>query len=218
MAVSVKICGLNSAPAVAAASAGGAAMVGFVFYQRSPRAVEPSQAAELGRNVPAGIQKVGLIVDEDDRRIEEILRQCPLDLLQLHGTESPARCSAIKQRHGIPVIKAIKLAGRADLEPIDDYATHVDYLLFDAKPPISLTDALPGGNAISFDWTMLKGRPVPKPWLLSGGLSADNLVRAVGQSGARLVDVSSGVEDRPGVKNPLKISEFLAVARGLDSA
>jgi phosphoribosylanthranilate isomerase len=215
VAVSVKICGLNAPGAVEAAIEGGAAMVGFVFYARSPRSLEPDDAAKLAAMVPPHIGRVGLIVDEDDRRIADILERCPVDYLQLHGDETPGRCRDIKARHGRPLIKAIKLAGPGDLEAVQHYAGCVDFLLFDAKPPPSRKDALPGGNALSFDWTMLKDRVVPAPWLLSGGLNAGNLAQAIAETGARRVDVSSGVEDRPGVKNPNKIKEFLALAQGL---
>ncbi len=215
MSLTVKICGLNSASALEAAIDAGAALVGFVFYARSPRALEPKQAGQLAATVPKRVRRVGLIVDEDDSRIAEILKRCPLDLLQLHGAETPDRCREIRARHGLRLIKAIKLGEAGDLDPIGGYGDCVDYLLFDAKPPPSRVEALPGGNALSFDWSMLKGRQFPLPWLLSGGLSTQNLAQAVAETGARMVDVSSGVEDKPGVKSPSKIMEFLDLARGL---
>jgi len=215
VSLSVKICGLNAPEAVTAAIEGGAFMVGFIFYARSPRALDPEAAGKLASMVPEGIGRVGVIVNEDDRRIGEILSACKLNFLQLHGEESPERCQEIRERHGLPVIKVIKVAEPGDLDAAKDYGDCAEFLFFDAKAPATLVNALPGGNAISFDWTMLKGRRFDRPWLLSGGLTAANLGQAVAATGARIVDVSSGVEDRPGVKNPSKIKEFLAAADGI---
>lgn len=211
MSIAVKICGINHADALAAAVDGGARYVGFVFYPRSPRAVAPALAAELARRVPTGVRAVGLFVDADDAFLDHVLSQVPLDLLQLHGNESPARLTAIRNRFRLPLMKAIKIATAADLPDAVPYLAVADQLLFDAKAPAGVT-ALPGGNGIAFDWSILAGRTWSRPWMLSGGLTSDNLATAVATSGAPAVDVSSGVEDRPGHKVPERIRRFLAAA------
>jgi phosphoribosylanthranilate isomerase len=213
MTISVKICGLKTPETVAAAVAGGASLIGFNFYGRSPRCVDPATVKRLAASVPAGVRTVGLLVDDSDPRIAEILADCDLDMLQLHGHETPERVSEIRARFGKPVIKAIAVSEAADLERAAAYEPVADYLMFDAKPPKSMANALPGGNALSFDWTLLAGRRFHRPWLLAGGLTPDNLVAAVRISGARMVDVSSGVEDRPGEKNASKIKAFLDASK-----
>jgi phosphoribosylanthranilate isomerase len=215
MALAVKICGLNSEAAVAAATAGGAAYVGFIFYPPSPRAIDAPRAAEFGRAVPAGIVKVGLFVDADDETIAGVLAEAPLDMLQLHGDETPRRVKEIRRRFNVPVMKALRIASAADLAAADEYLPAVDRLLFDAKPPPEMKGALPGGNALSFDWSLIAGRSWARPWMLSGGLNASNLARAIAATGAAAVDVSSGVEDAPGRKNPDKIAAFLELAAAL---
>jgi phosphoribosylanthranilate isomerase len=172
-------------------------------------------ARDLGKLVPTGIAKVGLVVDASDDTIQGILAEAPLDLLQLHGGESPARVAEIRARFGLPVMKVISVADAADVAAAHAYEPVADRLLFDAKPPKSMKDALPGGNALSFDWTLLKGQSFGRPWMLAGGLNANNLAEAVARTGAAAVDTSSGVEDRPGEKNINKIKEFIAVARRL---
>ena len=209
MPVSAKICGLKTPEAVAAAVEGGAALVGFVFYGRSPRCVDPAMVKRLEAQVPRSVKKVGLLVDESDQRIAEILAGCDLDLLQLHGAETPERVAEIRARFGKPVIKVISVSEAADIARAALYEPVADYLMFDAKPPKSMVNALPGGNALSFDWSLLAGRQFMRPWLLAGGLNSDNLIAAVRASGAPMVDVSSGVEDRPGEKNVSKIKAFL---------
>ncbi len=217
MALKSKICGINSPAALAAAAAGGADFVGFVFYPPSPRAVTPAQAAGLAAEAPAGLGRVGLFVDADDRTIEDTLAAAPLDLLQLHGDESPERLAEIRRLAGRPLIKALKIAGPADLDVLPSYAAVADWLLFDAKAPKSTKpqQSLPGGNALSFDWRLLADCQVGRPWFLSGGLDAGNLAQAVALSGARAVDVSSGVESRRGLKSPARIEAFLACAAEL---
>jgi phosphoribosylanthranilate isomerase len=215
MTVRAKICGLNSSAAVAAALAGGASHLGFVFYPPSPRAVTPAEAAALAAPVQGVIQRVGLFVDPDDAVVASVLAQLPLDLLQLHGSESPARLAALKARFGRPVMKAIKIGAAGDVEQAAAYLGSADWLLFDARPPARMKGALPGGNAVSFDWQWLAGRGWPLPWMLSGGLHADNVAAAVAITGAVMVDVSSGVEDAPGRKNPDRIAAFLAAVRAL---
>jgi phosphoribosylanthranilate isomerase len=217
MALKSKICGINSPAALAAAAAGGADFVGFVFYPPSPRAVTPAQAAALSVQVPAGLGRVGLFVDADDRTIADTLATAPLDLLQLHGDESPERLAEIRRLAGLPLIKALKIAGPADLDAVARHAAVADWLLFDAKAPKSTKPEplLPGGNALSFDWRLLADCRVGRPWFLSGGLDAGNLAQAVALSGARAVDVSSGVESRRGLKSPTRIEAFLARAAEL---
>lgn len=215
MTLSVKICGINSAPAMNAAVEAGADLVGLVFYPPSPRALAPEAAAVLAALVPERIARVGLLVDAGDTTITAIVEAVPLELLQLHGRETPARVAEIRARFGLPVMKAVKIAGPDDLTEAAAYVEVVDRLLFDAKPPKEMTDALPGGNALAFDWQLLAGRSWPRPWMLSGGLDAENLAEAVRISGAEAVDVSSGVEDSPGKKNPDKIRAFVAAAHAL---
>lgn len=214
MSVAAKICGLSSEAAVAAAVAGGAAYVGFVFYPRSPRAVSPARAAALCAGVPIGIRRVGMFVDAEDDAIRAVLDVAPLDILQFHGCETPDRIADAKVRFDRPVMKAIAIAEPADVLAASRYRDAADLLLFDAKPP-SRADALPGGNGLAFDWHLIAGQGWRRPWLLSGGLTAALLPEAVRISGATAVDVSSGVERRPGDKDPDKIREFLRVARSL---
>ncbi len=194
--------------------AGGADYVGFVFYPRSPRYVTPEVAQALAAQAPARVTKVGLAVDLDDAELATILEAVPLDLWQLHGGESPARVAEIRARFGLPVMKVVKIAGPEDVAAAEAYLRVADRLLFDAKPPQEMTEALPGGNARAFDWQLLAGKSWPLPWMLSGGLDPGNVAEAARISGARAVDVSSGVEDRPGLKNPDKIRAFLAAAKG----
>jgi len=214
MAIEVKVCGLTDADAVAAAADGGARYLGFVFYPPSPRSLSPARAGELARAAPAGCAKVGVMVDPGDEQLEEILAEVPLDYLQLHGAETPDRVAAIRASTGARVIKALKIFERADLAPIGAYAKVADMLLFDAKAPRE-PGRLPGGNGLAFDWRLLRGLEVGRPWLLSGGLSADNLEAAVALCGANAVDVSSGVEQRPGKKDPARLRAFLDLAAAL---
>ncbi len=213
MSVTAKICGLNAADAVSAAVAGGASHVGLLFYPPSPRFVTPREAAALVRAVPAEVRKVGLFVDADDDTIAATLAEVPLDLLQLHGDESVERVTAIRAHSGVAVMKAIRVAGEDDVDGAAAYLDAVDWLLFDARAPKELAGALPGGNALVFDWRLIAGRRWPVPWMLSGGLAADTVAEAVGITGARVVDVSSGVEDRRGHKSPAMITAFLDAVR-----
>lgn len=216
MALEVKICGVNSFAAARAAAEGGADLVGLVFYPPSPRNLTMAEAAEIAAAIPEEhISRVGVLVDPDDRTIEDILTHVDLDMLQLHGQETPERVVEVSTCFGLPVMKAVKLALEADLRAAHAFAAVAERLLFDAKPPDGLEGQLPGGNALAFDWTLLKGREWPVPWMLSGGLNSGNLAEAVKVSGARAVDVSSGVEDRPGHKDPARIKAFLAAAAKL---
>lgn len=209
MTVRAKICGLTDELSVQAAVDGGAAFVGLVFYPRSPRAVTAERAAGLVTGVPSSVGRVGLFVDADDRTIDAVLDHCPLDLLQLHGDESPERVAVLRERTGLQVMKVVRVAGPEDLEAVPSYYPVADWLMFDARPPKDMKGALPGGNALAFDWLLLRNREFSLPWMLAGGLNAMNVAEAVRLSGTRFVDTSSGVEDRPGVKSPEKIREFL---------
>ncbi len=210
----VKICGLDRPETVAAAAAG-ADYAGFVFYARSPRNLSPARAAELTGLVPEGVVRVGLFVDPGDEHIDSVLGAASLDLLQLHGDETPDRVAEIKDRTRLPVMKVISVAGAADLDRAEDFRGIADRFLFDTKPPADMTDALPGGNALTFDWRLLSERRIDAPWMIAGGLTDQNVARAVQISGATAVDVSSGVEDRPGVKNVDKIQRFIGAARSV---
>lgn len=211
MALSVKICGINSEPAMRAAIESGAAMVGLMFYPFSPRYLGVVDAGKLAAIVPEGVTRVGVFVDAPENVIEETLEVVRLDALQLHGTESPERVALIRERFGLPVIRAVRLAGPADLEAARAMEDVADMILFDAHPPED-DDALPGGNARAFDWRLLAGYRGARPWLLSGGLTAWNLGEAIAATGARMVDVSSGVESARGIKDPALIRAFLAAA------
>lgn len=210
MAIDVKICGLSTPETVAAAVDGGAKYVGFVFYPPSPRYVSLDEARDLAAAVPAHVTKVGLVVNADDRLLGEIVQGGALDMLQLHGVEVAERVSAIRERFGLPVIKSVAVSGPEDVEAAKVYESVADLLLFDALPPDDA--ALPGGNALIFDWQLIQGRTWNVPWLLAGGLNAGNLSHALNISGAGAVDVSSGVEVSHGVKSPEKIREFLETA------
>ncbi len=213
MSILAKICGLGDEAAVEAAVAGGADLVGFVFFPPSPRNLAPARAAELTALVPNGIRKVGLFVDPGDDDLGAVLDQVPLDMVQLHGRESPARAAEVRAMSGLAVIKAVPVEVREDLALAHDYEDCVDWLMFDAKAPAGATR--PGGNAQAFDWTLLAGRTWRLPWLLAGGLDAENLALAVAQSGAVAVDVSTGVEVAPGQKDPEMIKAFLDAAKAL---
>jgi phosphoribosylanthranilate isomerase len=215
MSVAVKICGLTSEDAVEAAVAGGARFTGFVFYPPSPRSLGVAQAAKLVAGVAPGITRVGVFVDPDDALLDSILSKMPIDMAQLHGSETPDRAAAIKRRFGIKVMKAIKVAGEIDLQAAKEFLGVVDWLMFDAKAPEDMANALPGGNALAFDWQLLRTKNWPLPWMLSGGLNPENLAEAVTISRAEFVDVSSGVERKPGEKDPAKIRAFLARAKTL---
>ncbi|MBK0400470.1 phosphoribosylanthranilate isomerase [Limibaculum sp. M0105] len=206
----VKICGLRTPEGVAAAVSAGARYVGFVFFPPSPRAVGPAEARLLALDVPPGVAKVGLFVDPGDDLLDEVLAVVPLDMIQLHGEEPPERVAEIRRRHGLPVMKAVGIRDAGDLDQIERYATVADQLLIDAKPPKGAP--LPGGNAVPFDWRLIAGRRWPVPWMLAGGLTPANVAEAVRLTGAQQVDVSSGVESAPGVKDDEKIRAFVAAA------
>ncbi|MGR3549851.1 phosphoribosylanthranilate isomerase [Pseudooceanicola sp.] len=209
----VKICGLCKPEDVTAAATAGAVYGGFVFFPKSPRYVSVDVARSLAIEAPVGLAKVALVVDADDALIDAITGAVPLDMLQLHGQETPDRVAALRVRTGLPVMKAIGVADAADLAAIDVYAEVADQLLIDAKPPKA--SILPGGNGLSFDWRLLQGRKYwTKPWMLAGGLTPENVAEAIRLTGARQVDVSSGVEAAPGVKDAARIADFVAAATG----
>ena len=209
--IRVKICGLSTPETVAAAVSAGAAYVGFVFFAKSPRNVSVEAARAMAVDVPPGVAKVALTVDADDAFLDGIVEAVPLDMLQLHGTESPDQVAGLRARHGLPVMKAVGVADAADLAALDTYAGVADQILVDAKPPREA--ALPGGNGLSFDWRLIANRRWPVPWMLAGGLTVDNVAEAMALTGARQVDVSSGVESAPGVKDAARIAAFIEAAR-----
>ena len=215
MSVAAKICGLSDAEAIAAAVANGTDYVGFNFYPPSPRSLMPGQAAELAAALPDKVSKVGIFVDPSDADIGAVLAAIDLDLIQLHGKESPAQVADIRSRFARRVIKAVKIELADDLDVADSYGDAADMLLFDAKPDAGDAGALPGGNGVPFDWHLLKGRRWAKPWMLSGGLEIDNVADAIAVSGAQAVDVSSGVERAPGDKDPALVKAFLDVVKAL---
>jgi phosphoribosylanthranilate isomerase len=209
----VKICGLTTPAALAAALDCGADMVGFVFFAKSPRHLGLAAAAALGAVCGGRAQKVALTVDADDEALAAIIAALDPDVLQLHGQETPARCAAIRARFGRPVMKAIGVATTADLAAVPAHAAVCDLLLFDAKPPPGA--AHPGGNGLIFDWRVLAGFDPGRPWLLSGGLTPENVGAAIRLTGAPGVDVSSGVESAPGVKDAARIAAFVAAAKAV---
>ena len=215
MALDVKICGVTTPETAAALSKAGARLAGLNFYPKSSRSVTPEQAARIAAAIAPGVAKVGLFVDPDDAEIDAVLKAVPLDLLQLHGDESPERVAALKARFERPVMKVLKIARKEDLGQVKAYAGVADRFLFDARPPKDRKDALPGGNAVAFDWRILAGQRFPKPWMLAGGLKPENLRQAVEISGAVAVDTASGVESAPGVKDPEKIRAFMEIAKTL---
>ena len=192
---------------MAAVVAAGAAYAGFVFFPKSPRHLTTDQAKLLAFATPPGLAKVALTVDADDAALDEIVEAVPLDLLQLHGHETPERVAQLRARYGLPVMKAIGVADEGDLAALTEYSLVADQILIDAKP--SKGADLPGGNGLSFDWRLLVGRKWLKPWMLAGGLTPLNVAEAIRLTGARQVDVSSGVEAAPGIKDPALISAFV---------
>ena len=212
MDIRVKICGLTRPEDVAAVAAAGAQYAGFVFFEKSPRNVNIETARGLALEAPVGLAKVALVVDADDAELDAIVGSVPLDMLQLHGHESPARVSEVRARYGLPVMKAVGVAEAEDMAQIAHYEEVADQLLIDAKPPKGAD--LPGGNGLAFDWRLLSGRKYwRKPWMLAGGLTPQNVRQAVQMTGARQVDVSSGVEAGAGVKDAVRIAEFVAALR-----
>lgn len=212
MPTKVKICGISTPAALDAAIAGHADYCGLVFFPQSPRNVDPHTAANLAARSAGAIRRVGLFVDADDTLLAECVSAGQLDAIQLHGEESPARTAAIRARFGLPVWKALPVAKAADVAGAEQWRTVADLVLFDARTPKGA--ALPGGMGLRFDWSLLAHRPGGMAWGLAGGLSPANVAEAIGQTGAPLVDTSSGVERAPGDKDPDLIRQFCAAARG----
>jgi phosphoribosylanthranilate isomerase len=208
--IRVKICGLRTAADVEAVARAGAAYAGFVFFPKSPRNLTLAEARLAALAAPPGLAKVALVVDAEDATLDAIVEAVPLDMLQLHGHETPGRVAEVRARYRLPVMKALGVADEGDLPAIIDYSTVADQLLIDAKPPREAD--LPGGNGLSFDWRLIAGRRWLRPWMLAGGLTASNVAEAIRLTGARQVDVSSGVEGAVGVKDHTKIAEFVAAA------
>ena len=208
--VSVKICGVTRPQDIAAVADAGARYVGLNFFPKSPRFVSTETAAELAALAPVGLCKVALVVDPSDALLDEITGTVPVDMIQLHGSEAPERVAEIKARYGLPVMKAVGIAGPEDLVKLDAYGRVADQLLVDTKPPKGAI--LPGGNGEAFDWSLIAGRRWPVPWMLAGGLTADTVVQAMRATGARQVDLSSAVESAPGVKDAALIQAFCQAA------
>ena len=216
MPLRVKICGLTSLAAVEAVARAGAAYAGFVHFARSPRHLEAQKIAELAGAAPPGLAKVLLSVNATDAVLDEILAAAPIDILQLHGSETTERVATLQDRYGLPVMKVVGVATEADLSAIDEHARVADMLLIETKPAPDATR--PGGNGVPFDWRLVSGRRWAVPWMLAGGLTPQNAAEAARASGADQLDVSSGVESAPGVKDPARIAAFMAAAQAARSA
>lgn len=213
MSVIVKICGLTTPETLDVALACGADMVGFVFFDRSPRRISLDAAARLGARVEKRALKVLLTVDADDVSLAAAIAALDPQVLQLHGGETPQRIASVRARFGLPVIKAIGIESRADAEQAMCFGEAADYLLFDARPAPGA--GRPGGNGAAFDWSILSEIGPAKPWILAGGLNAQNVADALVRTSAPGVDVSSGVESAPGIKDPARIAAFIAGVRGV---
>lgn len=216
MPFKVKICGIRDAATLALATGGGADYVGFNFFPPSPRSIDLFTAAELARQVPDGVSSVAVLVDPDDRELDGLLAHVPVDILQLHGHETPERAARIRERTGCRVMKALRVLDRDDLALAASFADAADLLLLDAKPRPGAV--LPGGNGEAFDWSILAGFKPPLPWALAGGMNARNIAAAVREVRPDIVDVASGVESAPGVKDPALLQAFLVAAAELRAA
>ncbi|MEP4978576.1 phosphoribosylanthranilate isomerase [Ascidiaceihabitans sp.] len=210
--IAVKICGVTRPADVDAVAAAGARYLGFNFFPKSPRFVSFETARDLSVDTPVGVAKVGLVVNADDAMLQDLTDKVPLDFLQLHGSETPERVAEIRSRFGLPIIKVVGVANASDVNRIDSYEAVADQILVDAKAPKDAV--LPGGNGLAFDWGLLAARKYwRKPWMLAGGLTPDNVRQAVLRTGARQVDVASGVESTPGVKDADTIHDFVKQAQ-----
>ncbi len=213
----IKICGITDEAALHAAIDAGAHMAGFMFYAPSPRHLDLAQAAELAGQARGRIKRIAVSVDADDRYIAKIMAAVAPHMLQLHGEETPRRVAQLRERFSVPILKAIKIAVAADLAQLDHYRDVADQILFDARPPTG-TDSLPGGNGLCFDWRLLKGLGTTLPFMLSGGLDCTNVGDAIHLLRPAAIDVSSGVERRPGIKDTQKITEFVTSAQNAQAA
>lgn len=211
--IAVKICGLTRPEDVTACAQAGANYVGLVFFPKSPRNVALERARDLAVLVPPGIAKVALVVNASDDQLNALLDMVPIDMLQLHGAETPQRVAEVRAKYGLPVMKAVGIAERADLPKLDAYQQVADQILVDAKAPKD--GPLPGGNGVAFDWTLVANRRWTRPWMLAGGLTPGNVGAAIELTGAKQVDVSSGVEAEPGLKSATIIADFVTSARRL---
>ena len=211
MALDIKICGLKTDGAMAAALAGGASHVGFIFFAKSPRYVEPAEAGRLREAARGKAMAVAVTVDASDAFLDEIVAEMQPDMLQLHGAETPERVAGVKARYGLPVMKALPLSEAADLERMKPFIGIADRFLFDAKPPKG--SELPGGNGVAFDWRILAGLDGGVDYMLSGGLNAANIGDALRLANPPGIDISSGVESAPGVKDPALIEQFFRAVR-----
>ena len=209
--VSVKICGISTVDDVRACAGAGANYMGLVFFEKSPRNITIPAARDLALAAPVGLAKVALVVNPSDAELDAIAGTVPLDMIQLHGRETPERVAEVKARYGLPVMKAVGIADANDLPKLERYFGVADQILVDAKPPKG--GELPGGNGLSFDWRLIAGRRWPCPWMLAGGLTPENVAEAVKMTGTKQVDVSSGVEDAPGQKNAELIQKFVQSSR-----
>mgnify|MGYP005639806417 CR=1 FL=1 len=211
MNIEAKICGLSTAETVRTALDAGASYVGFVFYPPSPRNISIEKAAELAEIVKEDALKVGVFVNPDDALLHDVFKQVDLDVIQLHGNEDPERVKYISTRFAKSVMKAISVSDVSDLNKAKEYESVCDMLLFDAKAPIEMHNALPGGNGLVFDWKLIADYQWNVPWMLSGGLHAKNVQEAIKISGAKIVDISSGLESEPGNKDISMIETFMKV-------
>ncbi|MDG4891031.1 MULTISPECIES: phosphoribosylanthranilate isomerase [unclassified Mesorhizobium] len=211
MTLDIKICGLKTDTAMAAALAGGASHVGFIFFAKSPRFVDPAEAGRLRQAAIGKAKAVAVTVDADDALLDEIVARMQPDMLQLHGSETPVQVAELKTRYGLPVMKVLSVSEAADLERIRPYVGVADRLMFDAKPPKG--SQLPGGNGVAFDWRILAGLDAGLDYMLSGGLNAANVGDALRLANPPGIDISSGVESAPGVKEPALIEQFFRAVR-----
>ncbi|MEM7074721.1 MAG: phosphoribosylanthranilate isomerase [Pseudomonadota bacterium] len=209
--IKVKICGLTRPDDVSVAIASGANYLGFNFFPGSPRYIDQATGAQLAALVPPDVTRVALTVDADTATLDALTGTVPVDMLQLHGSETPERVREVKARYDLPVMKVIGISTADDVLLLDTYAGVADQLLVDAKPPKGANR--PGGNAVAFDWSLITTRAWTMPWLLAGGLTPENVAGAIRQTGARQVDVASGVESAPGLKDPGRMRAFIDAAR-----
>ncbi|MGS4918219.1 MULTISPECIES: phosphoribosylanthranilate isomerase [Mameliella] len=214
--VRVKICGLTRPGDMEMVAGAGASYAGLVFFGKSPRNVTPEVARDLALEAPVGLAKVGLMVNPTDEFLDEVMRLVPLDMVQLHGAETPERVAEVRARWGLPVMKAVGVGTAEDLEKLAVYQQVADQILVDAKPPKGAD--LPGGNGLAFDWKLIAGRRWSRPWMLAGGLTPENVGLAVAMTGTAQVDVSSGVENAPGIKDAGKVRAFVEAAKGAEAA
>lgn len=209
--IDVKICGLTSVEAIEAAAEAGAAYAGFVFFEKSPRHIRPREAPALVKHVPKDMKRVGVFVEPDDSLLERAIAAARLDIIQLHGDERPERLKSLKARLNVEIWKAIPVSAASDLERAKRYRDDANLILFDARTPKA--SRLPGGMGIAFDWKLLNRFNHRMPWALSGGLNAENVADALAITGATMLDVSSGVESEPGIKDPAKVSAFMEAVK-----